>query len=127
MNASLQRTRYVTDSIETLPPARLVTMLYDALVNDLTLAEQALSDGTAAVANARLSRAQDIVLELRSSLDTTKWSGAAGLASLYAHLLTELITAQVTKDGAKVAICRQLVEPLRDAWHRAAALVAAGA
>jgi flagellar protein FliS len=125
MNASLQRNRYVTDSVETLPPARLVTMLYDALVQDLTLAERAVADGDGIVLNARLRRAQDIVLELRSSLDTAAWEGGPGLASLYAFVLSQLISANVKKDGAKIAECRQLVEPLRDAWHRAASLVAA--
>src|SRR5215210_2829380 len=100
MNAALQRNRYVTDTVETLPPARLVTMLYDALIHDLTLAEQAIATGDKAVVHARLSRAQDIVLELRSSLDTTAWAGGPGLASLYASLLTEMITANVQKDAA---------------------------
>jgi flagellar secretion chaperone FliS len=127
MNAALQRTRYVTDSVETLPPARLVTMLYDALVNDLTLAEQAIGRGDRDIVNARLTRAQDIVLELRSSLDTATWAGGPGLASLYAFLLTEMITPNVTQDAPKVASCRTLVEPLRDAWHRAAMAVAASA
>jgi flagellar secretion chaperone FliS len=125
MNAALQRNRYVTDTVETLPPARLVTMLYDALVNDLTLAEQAIGRGDRDVTNARLLRAQDIILELRSSLDVTKWDGGPGLAALYAFLLTELISANVSGDAAKVASCRTLVEPLRDAWHQAAMAVAA--
>jgi flagellar protein FliS len=124
MNLALQRNRYVTDTVETLPPARLVTMLYDALVRDLVLAEEAIARYDGQVADERLRHAQEIVLELRSSLDTTTWSGAAGLASLYAHLLTQLIGANVQKDGAKVAVCRTLVEPLRDAWHEAAAAVA---
>lgn len=125
MNAALQRNRYVTDTVETLPPARLVTMLYDALVLDLTMAEQAIASGDTTVVHARLTRAQDIVLELRSSLDTSVWDGGPGLADLYAFLLTEMISANVRKDAVKVASCRTLVEPLRDAWHRAAAAVAA--
>jgi flagellar protein FliS len=127
MNASLQRNRYVTDSVETLPPARLVTMLYDALVQDLTLAERAIASGDGAVLDARLRRAQNIVLELRSSLDTSVWAGGPGLAGLYAFVLSQLISANVQKDAAKIVACRELVEPLRDAWHRAATLAAASA
>jgi len=73
------------------------------------------------VVSARLTRAQDIVLELRSALDPSAWSGGPGLASLYAFLLTEMISANVQNDAAKVAACRELVEPLRDAWRQAAA------
>jgi flagellar protein FliS len=53
--------------------------------------------------------------------------GGPGLASLYTFLLTQLISANVRKDGAIVASCRALVEPLQEAWHRAATLAAASA
>ncbi len=120
MTTPSPRARYLADSIATASPARLLMMLYDRLVLDLSHAEQALRDGEREAARTRLGSAQAIVLELRTSLDVTAWDGAAGLAALYGYLLTELIAANVHGDAERAAACRGLVEPLRDAWRQAA-------
>jgi flagellar protein FliS len=121
------RDRYVTDSVTTASPARLVTMLYDALVRDLVIAEQAAGTRDYAIMNDRLLHAQDILIELGAALDTTAWEGGPALAQLYSFLIRELIAANVAKDGAKVQECRHLIEPLQDAWHQAANQLGAGA
>jgi flagellar protein FliS len=71
--------------------------------------------------------AQEIVMELRVTLDTSAWDGAQGLASLYGFLLTELVGANIRGDADRVASCRALVEPLRDAWREASQMAAAQA
>jgi flagellar secretion chaperone FliS len=124
MNASMIRNRYVGDSVSTASPARLVTMLYDRLVRDLTTAEGALASGDLEPASNNLIHAQEIVWELAAGLDPTKWSGGPALAALYQFMLGELLDANVRKDAAKVTSVRELVEPLRDAWHQAAELSA---
>jgi|SRR4051812_24082381 flagellar protein FliS len=124
MNASMIRNRYVGDSVGTASPARLVTMLYDRLVRDLTTGEAALAAGDLEGGHNALVHAQEIVWELAAGLDPTKWSGGPALAALYQFLLGELLDANVKKDAAKVATVRELVEPLRDAWHQAAELAA---
>jgi flagellar protein FliS len=124
MSATL-RARYVTDAVQTTSPQKLVTMLYDRLVLDLTKGEAGLlPGGDTEVGRAALGHALDILTELRASLDVSVWEGAAGLARLYAFLITEIIGADLNSDAARVAGCRSLVEPLRDAWHEAAALAA---
>lgn len=120
MTAEAMRARYATDSVGTASPARLLTMLYDRLVRDLTLAEAAIVDGRGEIAHNELVHAQAIVEELRTSLDTDAWEAGPGLARLYDFVLTELVAANVAKDRVKVTACRELVEPLRDAWHQAA-------
>lgn len=126
MNTQLHRARYLQDAIETASPARLLTMLYDRLVRDIAGAELAISTATYGEANTLLLHAQDIVLELQSSLDMRSWSGAQGLNQLYTYLYSELIAANTTKDASRLAACLRIVEPLRSAWHEAAA-IAAGA
>jgi flagellar secretion chaperone FliS len=118
------RERYLADSISTASPAKLLIMLYDRLVLDLNRGEQALIDGDRGEASQQLMHAQDIVMELRTSLDLDAWEGAAGLANIYVFMLTELMQANITADAARVAACRELVEPLRDAWREAAFKVA---
>lgn len=119
------RDRYLADSITTASPAKLLLMLYDRLVLDLRRGEESLVGGERPEANKQLLHAQDIVMELRMSLDVNAWDGAARLANLYVFLLSELMQANVAGDAARVASCRNLVEPLRDAWREAAGQISA--
>ena len=120
------RDRYLRDSINTASPAKLLLMLYDRLILDLMHGEEALRANDRERANEKLNHAQEIVLELRVSLDLEAWSGAPGLANLYGFLMTELIGANIARDVDRVVACRTLVEPLRDAWRGAAAAAVAG-
>jgi flagellar protein FliS len=125
MTSPALRARYLADSVTTASPAQLLVMLYDRLVLDVVRAEDALRAGDRDAAAQQLMHAQDIVIELRTTLDTSTWTGASGLAQLYAFLLAELISANVQADADKVAACRGLIEPLRDAWREAAQATAA--
>lgn len=120
MNYTAVRNRYVDDTVSTASPAKLLTMLYDRLVLDLTRAETEQRAGNRAAAGPHLTHAQDIVSELASTLQLDAWDGAKQLMSVYTFLLTELIGANVAGDADRTAACRELVEPLRDAWHQAA-------
>ncbi len=120
MSLQAVRNRYVQDAVSTVTPAKLVTMLYDALVRDLVQAEQALGERQLPKAHERLIHAQEIVLELQAGLDLTKWDGAGALMSLYQFIYRELIDANVRKDVTKVVAVHETVEPLRQAWHTAA-------
>ncbi|SDT75918.1 flagellar export chaperone FliS [Actinoplanes derwentensis] len=120
MSAPNLRDRYLQDSISTASPAKLLIMLYDRLILDLMQGEEAIRGKDRSVANDKLTHAQEIVLELRVTLDVNAWDGAPGLASLYGFVLTELIGANIRQDADRVAGCRDLLEPLRDAWREAA-------
>jgi flagellar protein FliS len=120
MSAPHLRDRYLQDSINTASPARLLIMLYDRLILDLMHGEEALRNDDRVLANDKITHAQEIVLELRVTLDVEAWDGAPGLASLYGFVLTELIGANIQRDADRVASCRSLLEPLRDAWRDAA-------
>lgn len=122
--AASLRARYLSDAVTTATPARLLVMLYDKLVLDLSQAEEAFRSGDREVASGRLIHAQEIVTELLASLDVGAWEGGKALASLYVYLNTELAQANVTADPDRVAACRGHVEPLRDAWRTAAEEVA---
>ena len=120
MSAPNLRERYLQDSINTASPAKLLIMLYDRLILDLMHGEEALRNDDRVLANEKITHAQEIVLELRVTLDVDAWEGAPGLASLYGFVLTELIGANIKRDADRVASCRTLLEPLRDAWRDAA-------
>jgi flagellar protein FliS len=121
------RERYLNDSVTTASPGKLLVMLYDRLVLDLVRAEEALRSGEREAASVQLLHAQEILIELQTSLDLAAWPEGKGLAQLYAFLLTELVTANVRGDVDKTVSCREIIEPLRDAWRVAAATTAATA
>jgi flagellar protein FliS len=125
MSAASLRARYMGDAVTTASPQRLLVMLYDRLALDLERAQAALAEGDRQEASGQLQHAQDIVLELRSSLQVDAWEGGPRLAALYTWLISELVQANVKADRNRVASCLQVVEPLRDAWRQAAASLAA--
>ena len=125
MSAASLRARYMGDTVTTASPQRLLVMLYDRLALDLERGMTALAEGDRPTADENLQHAQDIVLELRSSLRVDAWEGAPRLAALYTWLISELVQANVKGDRNRVASCLQVVEPLRDAWRQAVATLAA--
>jgi flagellar protein FliS len=124
MSAAALRARYLGDTVATASPHQLLVMLYDRLALDLERAQKAVAAGSREVASEQLQHAQDIVLELLSSLQVDVWEGGPRLAALYNWLLTEMLQAQLKMDSNRISSCRQVVEPLRDAWHQAAASLA---
>jgi len=121
--AGALRARYLADSITTASPARLLVMLYDRLVQDITQGEEAIRAGNRSVAGERLMHAQDIVGELLATLDVTAWEGAENVAALYRWMLQELVQANIKQDADKAASTKELASELRDAWREAAMAV----
>jgi flagellar secretion chaperone FliS len=126
MSAAALRARYLGDTVATASPQQLLVMLYDRLALDLERAQSALAEGDKEAARSQLQHAQEIVFELLSSLRVDVWDGGPRLASLYNWLIGELVQANIKADRNRVEACRQVVEPLRDAWRQAAASLAVG-
>jgi len=120
-----QRNQYLADSVLSAPPARLLTMLYDRLLLDLGRAENAQESANWPVASENLLHGQAIIAELISSLKTDAWDGADGLLGLYNYAFTALVNANIQRDPALTREAIELLEPLRQAWHEAAAAVPA--
>jgi flagellar protein FliS len=125
MSAASLRARYLGDTVTTASPQRLLVMLYDRLALDLERAQSAMAGGRREEGSEQLQHAQEIVLELLSSLQVDAWEGGPRLAALYQWLLQEMVAANVKADAGRIGSCRQVVEPLRDAWRQAAASLAA--
>lgn len=122
MTGQRPRNRYLTDSVQTASPQRLLVMLYDRLVLDLDRALLAIAKNEQQTAHDCLVHAQDIILELRTSLDLEVWPAGANLAAIYDYVVDRLVFANVQKDPAPVQECKDLLEPLREAWREAAGL-----
>jgi flagellar protein FliS len=119
MNPSA-RAAYMDASVATASPARLLVMLYERLVLDCHRALNAQHSGDHPEAHRQLVHAQDIVMELRSSLKTDAWEGGPTLASLYDYLHTRLINANIKRDASITEHCLGLVQDLAQTWREAA-------
>ncbi|HET9419741.1 MAG TPA: flagellar export chaperone FliS [Nocardioides sp.] len=117
---STARSTYMGASVATASPARLLVMLCDRLVLDVRRALDAQLEGRPAEANQQLLHAQEIVLELRSSLREDAFDGATQLGRIYDFLLSELVRANMRKDGEDTRRCLQLTEQLCETWREAA-------
>ncbi|MGN7949918.1 flagellar export chaperone FliS [Microbacterium sp. 22215] len=119
---SLDRAKqqYLEQQVASASPERLLILLYDRLLVDIERAGASQDAEDWTTAGSHLTHAQQIVAELNGSL-TDAWDGSAELRGVYTYLTGRLITANITRDRAVTAECRDLVVPLRDAWHAAAA------
>ncbi len=108
--------QYQKQGIMTASPGELVVKLYDGCIKFVQIAKLALEKGDPAGAHTAFIRAQDILTELSSSLDMNYAEISQPLFELYDFLLNELITANVSKDGAHLADCVEILTELREAW-----------
>ena len=119
MNPSA-RAAYMDASVATATPARLLVMLCERLALDVGRGLDAQRAGDHSATNRHLVHAQDIVMELRTSLDTAAWDGGPALASIYDFLHLQLVRANVTKDPAVTEGCLSLATELVSTWREAA-------
>ena len=115
--------KYVRDSVQTMSPGRMIIALYDRVILDLDRAEAAIGATDIYGAHTALMHAQEIIDELYTTLDVTRWPAGAKLLDIYRTVANELIAANITKDVERVRTCRVLLTPLREAWRDAAGTV----
>ena len=125
--AQARRAQLNREAVLSATPVRLLTMLYDRLLLDLGRAELAQNIEDWAVASENLLHAQAIVAELSTSLNVEAWEGGEGLFALYTYVSNALMSANIHRDVARTREAIALLEPLRQTWHEAAALLPAQA
>lgn len=118
--------QYNRNAILSATPAQLLTMLYDRLLLDLKRAEAAQEAESWQAASNQLMHAQDIITELQITLKLDEWDGATGLFALYTYTRTALVHANINRDVNRTREAITLLEPLRQAWHDAAAQIPTG-
>ena len=111
--------RYLAEKVNTASPAELIGMLFDAGMVAMQAAKAAIEARSVADAHRHLVRAQNIVVELRCSLNPEAGEMAANLEALYDFLGRRLVDANVKKDQAIVDDCIRVFAPLRDGWAEA--------
>lgn len=106
--------QYRQTAIQTAPQEQLIVMLYDGIVRFLEQARGSLVESKDA--SVPIGRAQDIIIELATSLNRSAGEVADNLARLYDFWLQWLLQAQIKRDPAKIDEILVMVRELREAW-----------
>lgn len=109
---------YLAQRVLTASPAELTAMLFDACVGSIKLAIRLHEAGEHVAALPKLTKAQDIVLELRSTLNHEAGELAGRLDALYTYAWSQLFQAGVRRDTAAARAALEVVEPLQQAWRQ---------
>jgi flagellar protein FliS len=117
--------RYLTERVMTASPAELTAMLFDACVGALKAAARLQEAGDHALAGQRLLKAQDILLELRSTLNPAAGALTTHLDALYTYAYGRLVTANVRRERALTLEALTVIEPLQSAWRASCCTLAA--
>ncbi|MGE5579870.1 MAG: flagellar export chaperone FliS [Bacillota bacterium] len=110
--------RYKAMSVETASPGELVLMLYNESLRAMRDASLALERNDIGGSSKSLLRAQDIVLELRTSLNPAAgMEVAANLNSMYEFVGGRLIEANIKKSQEPLMDAMKVMGNLRDGWQ----------
>ena len=113
--------QYTNHSAQTATPGQLVVMLYDGFLRFCAQGKAAFERGDVGTAGIRLTRAQDIVTELRVTLDMTQGEIAQNLASIYDYVGERLTAGRLSTDHSEIDEAVRCMAGLRSAWVQVAA------
>lgn len=116
---------YSSVQAQTAPPGTLVVMLYQGAIRFIRSAIEAMEHHDIEGAHHGLVRAQDILAELRTTLDRSAGPIAERLDAIYVYLGQRLAEANVKKDPAFAQEALNLLTDLLPAWTEASRRVQA--
>jgi len=104
-------------SINSADPVELIVLLYDGALESVRRAAVLLEAGDVPGKAREITRATNIVSELRAILDLEKGGEvAANLAALYDYLRGQLLQANLKNSSEKLQEVANLLAGLRGAW-----------
>ncbi len=113
--------QYRTVGTVTASPGDLLVQLYQAAIRNGALASGAIEKRDVPRAHHHITRVQDILAELRRTLDVERGGEIAQLLDrLYSYMLHRLFIANVNKDRGPVDEVVGLLRQLLSAWQVAA-------
>ena len=115
---------YLAQRVNTASPAELTAMLYDALCANIRGAIARIEAGAPLEVTPKLIKAQDILLELRATLNKDAGELADRLDALYTFAWRRLLDASVQRKAKPAREALDVVDPIRTAWREACVLVA---
>lgn len=110
--------RYRETDIGTMPPEKIIVMLYERAVRDLEQAIAALAANRRGEVNRLVMHSQTIIAELRGALDHQAGGEvAANLEALYEWLFREHLGLLSDPSARRLEDCIKVLTPLLEAWR----------
>ena len=110
---------YTKVEVETASQSRLVIMLFNGAIKRAEEAKRQLEQHSTEGAHNNLVRAQDIIGELRTSLNMQTGKLAKDLDRIYEYLQHLLIQVNINKDPKELTLFVTLTTEMRDTWQQA--------
>ena len=111
--------QYLDSSILSAEPAQLVQVLFDSALLSIEKARRYLAEGDIAARGHSITKAYDIIGELRSSLDMENGRQIGrNLGGLYGFMQKELLRAHLEQSDECLVTVHRLLAPLAEAWSR---------
>ena len=107
---------YQKNAVQTASPAKLTLMLYDGAVNFTNIAIEAIEAGDIEKAHNNIVKAQNIIVEFRSTLDM-KYPVAKDFDVVYDYIYRRLVEANMKKDKDILVEALKHIKTMRDTWR----------
>ena len=110
---------YAQTQIKTADKGKLLLMLYAAAIREIKQGLAAMDEGNFEQKHEHLSKAQEIIFELRSGLDLESGDLAKNLNNLYAYMIKCLLDGTMKNDPSQLHEVIKHLDELREAWDHA--------
>ena len=118
MNYQKMQNNYLKNQVMSASPNKLIEMLLQAAIKNIKLAQLAIEKQELAKAHEHFIKTQNILLELRTSLDEKQGGEIAeGLAALYEYMYQQLIEANIKKEVVPAQAVAELLSELLESWQ----------
>lgn len=107
---------YQKNTVQTASPAKLTLMLYDGAVKFTNIAIEAIEAGDIEKAHNNIVKAQNIIVEFRSTLDM-KYPVAKDFDVVYDYIYRRLVEANMKKDKDILVEALKHIKTMRDTWR----------
>ena len=110
--------KYQQNSVLTASPQELTLMLYNGAIKYCNQGIEAIEEGKIENAHQYITRAQDVILELKCTLDN-KYPVSRNFEEMYDYILTLLVEANMHKNEEKLKEAKEFFSEFRDLWKEA--------
>lgn len=117
MGAALAYNSYRRSEIETLTPRDLLVKLFEGMERFIEQGALAMDNNHLGLAVSNTQRIRDILFELQATLNFEAGGDVAkNLDALYTFMISEVIEANMRKDGQRLRQLQRIVRPLKEGW-----------
>ncbi|MFK3961028.1 flagellar export chaperone FliS [Pseudalkalibacillus hwajinpoensis] len=109
---------YQNNAVATSSPQELTLMLYNGCIKFIRLSSIAMEKGDMESKNTNMIKAQNILYELRSSLNM-EIDLSQTMDALYDYMISQLVTANIQNDSSILKEVENLAEEFRNTWKQA--------